>query len=125
MYVVSADWYGENDPWTPYIASENSPYLPSFVEGVESSRKGEVILDENGEIQIYDKSPYFIAGKMQEKKYLLETTDSGSEYIYAVKKDDKFVNLIDGLVLDVAAEYSYKEHATLTSRFINNWRFDL
>ena len=124
MYVVSTDMYGKKQPWTPYTKDKNSPTLPSLIEGCSTERTGEVILDESGNIIIYDKSPYFVTGNVDEKKYLLET-DCSYEFICAVKKDGEFINLISGLVLPDSEEYSYENHATLTVRFIASERTDL
>ena len=124
MYVLSADRYNKEFPWTPHVRNKNSPTLPNFVEGWATQRTGEPILDENGNLIIYDKSPYFVTGNANEKKYLLET-DVGYEFICAVKKDGKFINLISGLELLDLEEYSYEDNATLEVRFIASNRFDL
>ena len=124
MYVVSADLYGKKNPWTPYTRDKNSPKLPSLIEGWESTKKGDLILDENGEMIIYDKSPYFVTGNIDEKKYLLET-DCSYEFICAVKKDGKFINLISGLYLDNLENYNSEEEATIVTRYIADRRFDL
>ena len=124
MYVIALDVYGICDPWTPYIRDKNSPLLPSLKEGWTSSRTGELILDENGEIILYNRSPYFVIDNTAKKKYLLKTNDS-FEYICAVKKDQKFVNLISGLEFKESKEYIYEENATLRITFRPSRYFDL
>ena len=117
MYVLGADLYGKENPWTPYVRDKNSPKLPNLIEGSSTERTGELILDENGDMIIYDKSPYFVTGNTNEKKYLLET-DCSYEFICAVKEDGKFINLISGLELNDSEEYSHENHATLVVRYI-------
>ncbi len=124
MYVLSPDIYGKENPWTPYIRNENSPPLPSLKEGWSGNGNGDLILDENGNMIVYDKSPYFVTGNINEKKYLLQT-DCSYEFIFAVKENGKFVNLISGLELDDSEEYAYENHATLSVRFIADKAFDL
>ena len=124
MYVLSADLYGKSNPWTPYIRDKNSPTIPSLKEGWEDTRKGDLILDENGKMIIYDKSPYFVTENTNEKKYLLET-DCSYEFICAVKKDGKFINLISGLYLDDLRSYNSEEETTLMVRYIAARQFDL
>ena len=119
MYMLS-DFYGKTRPWTPYTKGENSPYLPclqSLLEGLkaDSVERGDVILDENGEIILYDRSPYFVTGNINEKKYILATTNS-SAYICAVKREGKFINLMSGgLELPDEEKYKYEEHATIVA----------
>lgn len=119
MYSVSA-LHGPDNPWTPYVRNENGPPLPSL----SGNGNGDLILDENGEMIVYDKSPYFVTGNINEKKYLLETNNSG-EYICAVKENGKFVNLISGLEVEDLKEYFYEENATLFVHFIPTWRNDI
>ncbi len=124
MYVVSADFYGRENPWVPYTRDKNSPTLPSLIEGWETQRKGDLILDENGEMIVYYKSPFFVTENTNEKKYLLET-DSSNEFICAVKKDGRFLNLISGLYFDDLKSYNSEEEATILIRYIADRQFDL
>ena len=69
--------------------------------------------------------PEHIGGSnMEEKKYLLKT-DCSYEYICAIKKDGKFLNLISGETIDYAETYNSKQNATLLVRFIADRRSDL
>ena len=124
MYIVSANYYYKEQTWFRYIADKNGPSLSDFVEGAPSSKKGTPIFDEKGEIIKYDKSPYYVLGNVNEKKYVFETEDS-SEFICAVKKDEKFINLISGTELPDTDSYDSKENATLYGKIIANRRFDL
>ena len=124
MYIVSANYYYKEQTWFRYVADKNGPPLSDFVEMAPSSKKGTPIFDEKGEIIKYDKSPYYVSGNVNEKKYVFETEDS-SEFICAVKKDEKFINLISGTELPDADSYDSIENATLYGKIIANRRFDL
>ncbi len=113
MYL-GADSYGKENPWTPYTRDKDSGYLPNLKTGEPTSYKGDLILDENGEMIIYYRSPYFVTGNVNERKYLIKTTNSG-QYICAIKKGDKFINLISGMEFEWAEEYVYEENATIDS----------
>ena len=124
MYVVSQDIYNRDDPWVRYIANENGSDLSQIVPFLPSGKRGELILDKNGEIVTYDNSPFYVSKNMEEKKYLLKT-DCSYEYICAIKKDGKFLNLISGETIDYAETYNSKQNATLLVRFIADRRSDL
>ena len=124
MYFISADYYYKEETWFRYVADKNGPPLSDFVDGASSSKKGTPIFDEKGEIIKYDKSPYYVSGNVNEKKYVFETEVS-YEYICAVKKDEKFINLISGTELPDADSYDSMENATLLIRGIASRRFDL
>ena len=124
MYFISADYYYKEETWFRYVADKNGPSLSDFVDGASSSKKGTPIFDEKGEIIKYDKSPYYVSGNVNEKKYIFETEVS-YEYICAVKKDEKFINLISGTELPDADSYDSMENATLLIRGIASRRFDL
>ena len=96
MYMLSHKIYGSTYiydgetymlTWSPYIADEtNSQPYPD---------KDKIwILDDNGERIYHNKSPYYVTGNIDKRKYLIET--EGAEYICAVKNDDKFINLMSG-----------------------------
>ena len=124
MYFISADYYYKEETWFRYVADKNGPSLFDFVEEADSSKKGIPIFDEKGEIIKYDKSPYYVSGNVNEKKYIFETEVS-YEYICAAKKDEKFINLISGTELPDADSYDSKENATLLIRGIASRIFDL
>ena len=124
MYILSSELHGEERPWTPYIRNENSPTLPSLIEGWSTERTGEVILDADGNMNIYYKSPYFVFGTTNAKRYLLETGVS-NEFICAERREGGFVNLISGLEFAEAEAYNCKKHATLNATFYASNMFDL
>ena len=124
MYIASANYYYKKQTWFRYVADKNGPSLFDFVEEADSSKKGTPIFDEKGEIIKYDKSPYYISGNVNEKKYIFKTEDS-SEFICAVKKDEKFINLISGTELPDTDSYDSKENATLLVIGIASRKFDL
>lgn len=124
MYIVSADYYYKEETWFRYVADKNGPPLSDFVERAPSAKKGTPIFDAKGEIIKYDKSPYYVSGNVNEKKYVFETEVS-SEFICAVKKGGKFINLISGTELPDADSYNSIENATLYGKIIANRRFDL
>ena len=50
----------------------------------------------NGERIYYRNSPYYIAGKLDERMYLIETKPDSGDRICAVKEGDHYLNLISG-----------------------------
>ena len=70
--------------WKPYESYDDMDY-PIY------------LIDKNGEEIKYEKSPYAINGKEKEKRYLLSYYSNRKEeegYIPAVKRNNKFINLI-------------------------------
>ena len=124
MYLVSRSIYTKDDPWARYVVDENGEELYQTVRSVPSNKRGEFITDENGEIILHDKSPFYVSGDLNERKYMLKT-DRIDEYICAVKKDGKFFNLISGETIDYAETYNSKQNATLEVRFIADRIFNL
>ena len=113
MYVLS-NTYWQDFPWSPYVKDETNSQP-------DPDKDKSWILDENGERIFYTKSPYFVTGNIDEKKYLIET-NSSDKFICAVKKDGKFVNLISGLEVEKSQiyfdeVYSYEKHSTLVLSF--------
>lgn len=86
MYAVSTT--ASEAPWSRYTVKPTSS-LPI----PEDEKIWE--LDEYGRRIFYDRSPYFVAGAMESRKYILETKANGSTYcILAIKTGDKYLNLI-------------------------------
>ncbi len=113
MYKLS-NVYGINYTWSPYIKDEtNSQPSP------DSDKSW--ILNENGERIFNNKSPYYITGNIEEKKYLL-VGNSHSDFICAIKKDGEFINLVSGKVFD---SQSLNEQSTMYIAFIAKANFDL
>jgi hypothetical protein len=96
MYVLS-NIYNENKTWSPYI---------------RDNIKSEAVF--------YNRSPYYITGNIEGKKYLLKVEHS--EFICAIKKNSKFINLITGEEFD---PFFVTQQLTLYITFINKSRFDL
>ena len=83
MYLDSG-----REQWAPYTIDEKNDW------------KYEV--DENGKKIVYNRSPYYIAQKMNERKYLLAGVKKG-EYICAIKKDDDtFINLVSSTEMSIS-----------------------
>ena len=74
---------------------EYYPYIYDPENALPGNNNRVYFYDEEGQRIGYNRSPYFITGKIAEKKYLLETSES-SEYICAVKRGDEFINLLSG-----------------------------
>ena len=124
MYIETSDVYDKSHPWSPYIADKNGHSLSDWIPGASSSRKGTPIFDENGEVIYYGRSPYYVSGNIDEKKYILETEDT-SKYICAVKQDGKFINLISMTALPDAESYDSSENACISIILIASRMFDL
>ena len=124
MYIESACRYNKSHPWSPYIADENGIKLSDLIYGMSSDYRGTPIFDENGEVIYYGRSPYYVSGNIDEKKYILETEDT-SEYICAVKQDGKFINLISMTALPDAESYDSSENACISIILIASRMFDL
>ena len=109
----SSSIYGEENPWSPYVKDETNSQP-------DPDRDKSWILDENGERIFYTKSPYFVTGNINEKKYFWRV-ESGN-YICAIKNDTGFINLISGKQVDGS---SFKGESTIGVSFINKKNFDL
>ena len=110
MYGRSSSYGHENyrgiHPWSPYTIDEtsNKPEPDNRIYKV----------DENGEIIKYRKSPYYVTGNIDEKKYLIRANEEFSGYnVCAIKKEGKFINLISGEEFDVNDKESLKKEAYL------------
>ena len=87
MYMICL--YGNQRMWSPYTIDETN------------SQPGEDkdicwILDANGEKINYNRSPYYVTGNIDQRKYLFDAEQgSGSEeFICAVKTGDTYLNLV-------------------------------
>ena len=106
MYLRGAIYGKSGNLWSPYKVDENKS--PGYSED-----DMQWILDENGERIYYDKSPYFVTGNINEKKYLIRAVSGSSACICAVKKGGIFINLIDGQTVDFSVEDFSKGQAVL------------
>jgi hypothetical protein len=109
MYKVS-DFYGV-DTWSPYIVDKTSSQPDPDNEKI-------FILDEKGERIYYKKSPYYVTGNIDKRKYLIET--QGSEYICAIKEDGEFINLIskESFTVENVNEYELSQTQSTIHIFI-------
>ena len=108
--------YDDDNPWSPYVKdlTKSQP---------EPHRDKKWILDENGNKIVYTRSPYYITGHINDKKYFIKI-ESG-DYICAVKQGDKFLNLISGLTFDASNDSSIKEQASIFCGFYMHYSFEL
>ena len=114
MYFKSLQ--GIIESWSPYTKdlTKSQP---------EPNRDKKWILDENGNKIVYTRSPYYITGHINDKKYFIKI-ESG-DYICAVKQGDKFLNLISGLTFDASNDSSIKEQASIFCGFYMHYSFEL
>ena len=116
MYRVSFTDYGFDggyDVWEKYNANEEN---------------GEIVpmLNENGERVFYRKSPFYVTRNITERKYLIQTKKT--HYIFAIKKDGEFINLISGKIVNVKnskVEDLYDKQATLQITYLDYPNFEL
>lgn len=114
LYQKSTE-YGEEKLWSPYTVDETLP--PEYKD-----KDMQWILDENGERIEYNRSPYYVTGNEEERKYLLS---GSSGYICAVKSGDCYLNLIGGNTIDISAGDLLKAQPTINITFIAANLFDL
>ena len=84
---------------TMYFADAEQEWSPYNYETTPDGNERIYEYDENGEQIIYKKSPYYITGNMDKRKYLLRTENS--LFVCAIKEGDKYVNLINGKKIDI------------------------
>ena len=84
---------------TMYFADAEQEWSPYNYEATPNGNERIYEYDENGEQIIYKKSPYYITGNMDKRKYLLRTENS--LFVCAIKEGDKYVNLINGKKIDI------------------------
>ena len=93
-----------------------SPYKPIETKSGYNPKDYEYILDENGEMIYYDSSPFKVAEKMNERKYMLKAAERSSVFVCAVKSGDKFINLMNDVEVDVANGDLNKPQAILWAK---------
>ena len=69
----------------------------------------------------YNKSPYFVTGSQNERKYLLRAEN----LICAVKRGNDFINLIDGKVIEISNGTITKKQPDLGLAFYASKNFVL
>lgn len=89
----------------------------------------EYIRDENGQAVIYYESHFKAAGIEGERRYLLTTEvaeflGGGSSWIPAVKRGERYLDLVDGALIDYTPGM-VSAYATADIAFINKPDFNL
>ena len=102
-----------------------SPYIPVETENGYGPKDYEYILDENGERIYYNSSPFKVKEKLNEKKYMLKAATTRSVFVCAVKRGDKYINLMNDVEVDVANGDLNKFQAVLMARSIPKKEFVL
>lgn len=113
MYQDSGQRYGNNRTWSPYTIDETKSQP-------EPDRDKIFEYDEFGNKICYNRSPYLISQKMNDRKYFIRT--NGGNYICAIKNEDKFINLMNSKPFDINQK---EKQATLYVGFIQKPQFSL
>lgn len=83
-------------------------------------------VDENGEKIVYNVSPFKAANVLNEKKYILKTKIEGcSGTLIAVKRGNKYLNLISMQEFEYKEEYGFCEQPEYFVSFHPEKRFNL
>lgn len=100
----------------PDVIESWSPHTKDLTNSQpEPDRDKKWILDESGNKIEYGKSPYYISGHINDKKYLIRG-DGG--FIFAVNQGELYINLISGVSFDINSEKDCSEQATVRMQFI-------
>ena len=105
-----------------YTLSINNPWQRYVLENGEKVYEK----DKDGNDIFYKQSPYKIAGIKDEKKYLIEVSQgSSSSYVPAVKRGDKYLNLISMKEEEIVLKSNEEINETWTISCIYKPYFDL
>ncbi len=105
-----------------YTLSINNPWQRYVLENGEKVYEK----DKDGNDIFYKQSPYKIAGIKDEKKYLIEVSQgSSSSYVPAVKRGDKYLNLISMKEEEIVLKSNEQINETWTISCIYKPYFDL
>lgn len=108
----------EGNVWSRYIYND----LDTLI--IEDRIVYEV--DENGEKIVYNVSPFKAANVLNEKKYILKTKiEGGSSTLIAVKRGNKYLNLISMQEFEYKEEYGFCEQPEYFVSFLPYKQFDL
>ena len=97
MYVFEA-----HKDWQPYnINKETGEFIYEY--------------DENGEKISYKKSPYYVTGNIDKRKYILKSEygEDDNYYICAIKEGENFINLLSGKTINIENGDLQKEQASI------------
>ena len=101
----------ETNPWQRYVLENGEKVYEK---------------DKDGNDIFYKQSPYKIAGIKDEKKYLIEVSQgSSSSYVPAVKRGDKYLNLISMKEEEIVLKSNEQINETWTISCIYKPYFDL
>lgn len=128
MYTLSDT---EPKSWMPYRVKEGARENVYDADGnlLYQTTNREYIRDENGQVFIYNESPFKVAGIKDESRYLLITEmagflGGGRSWIPAVKRGEQYLDLVDGALIDYTPGME-SAYATADIAFINKSNFDL
>ena len=101
----------ETDPWQRYVLENGEKVCEK---------------DKDGNDIFYNQSPYKVAGIKDEKRYLMcVQQDSNFNYVPAVKRGDKYLNLISMKEEEIILESKKEINESLDIYFFIKPRFDL
>ena len=105
-----------------YTLSINNPWQRYVLENGEKVYEK----DKDGNDIFYKQSPYKVAGIKDEKRYLIEVSQgSSSSYVPAVKRGDKYLNLISMKEEEIVLKSNEQINETWTISCIYKPYFDL
>ena len=119
----------DGDDWFRYIWVDNSENLEvkqyfynskGIGEGISNFRRVQQYeYNVDGSLKVYNESPYKVANVLNEKLYLLDVMiESSKERIIAVKRGDKFLNLISMQEFELQDKYVGYELSCIQVDFI-------
>lgn len=114
-----------NKPWQRYTVTEGiNPPPDKFDENYYPNRKWET--DKNGEYIFYIDSPYKVSSIEDERRYLLSVYQNRVfNYIPAVKRGDKYLNLISMEEFEYKYESENEKYAVGDIYFIEDPHFHI
>ncbi len=120
------EWIPSSSVWMPYHVKEGAKEEIIVNESgqTEVFHDMEFIRDADGNVIRYNRSPYQVAGIENERRYFLES-GAGYGYVPAVKREGKFLDLVDGSLIDDTSDMGMSSVASLTAGFIVDHYFDL
>ena len=105
-----------------YTLSINNPWQRYVLENGEKVYEK----DKDGNDIFYNQSPYKVAGIKDEKRYLIKIRQgSNSDYVPAVKRGDKYLNLISMKEEEIVLKSNEQINETWTISCIYKPYFDL
>lgn len=128
MYTLSSL---EPESWMPYRVKEGALEDILDVDGniIAQTFNREFFRDDNGQVIVYDESHFKVAGVGNERYYFLSTVltvyfGHTNGLIPAVKRGDKYLDLVDGEMIDYTPGME-SAYTVADIEFINKANFDL